>query len=163
MLVLAGLYYFLGFLLFNQIRLRHIFKRDAYQNVTAVQIVLSVVTGMGLSTIIIGSLFKLFNIPGADNMLWIGLIVSGIVSVVSIVLSMNNPNSNRKFTFWRVGIIGVIGIFLLLISELSVVEVQYRDHPEYIEAYRKHLADPRNEELYKKMELERNRIQLTGE
>ena len=32
-----------------------------------------------------------------------------------------------------------------------------------IEAYSNYLADPRNEELYKKMELERNRITLTDE
>ena len=163
MLTLACLYYPLGFLFLNQIRLRHIFKRDSYQNLTAVQIILAVVTGMGLSTIVIGSLFKLLTFSGADNMLFVGLIMTGVASIVSVVLSMARKDANRKFTFWRVGIIGVAGLLLIFTSDLAIVKVQYRNHPEYIVAYRNYLVDPGNEELYKKVELGRNRIQLTEE
>ena len=55
------------------------------------------------------------------------------------------------------------GIFLIFTSELSIVKFQYRNHPDYIEAYTNYVADPRNEELYRKVELERNRIRLTDE
>jgi hypothetical protein len=161
MLTLSCLYYPLGFLFFNQIRLRHIFKKDAYQNVTAARIILAVVTGIGLSTMIVGSLFKLLTFPGADNMLLMGLVVTGAVSTLSIILSTIRKHAISKFTLWRVGVIGVVGIFLLSTSELSIIKLQYRNHPGYIEAYKNYLADPRNEELFNKVELERSRIRLT--
>jgi hypothetical protein len=163
MLVLACLYYPLGFLFLNQIRLRHIFKKVAYKNVTALRIILAIVTGIGLSTIVVGSLFKLLNYVGADAMLLSGLIVTAVVLVISFKLFLKNNDTNSKFILWRVGIIGVIGIFLILTSELSIVKFQYRNYPDYIEAYTNYLADPRSEELYKKVELERNRIRLSDE
>jgi hypothetical protein len=163
MLTLACLYYPLGFLFLNQVRLRHIFKKDAYRNVTTARIILAVVTGIGLSSIVVGSLFKLLTLPGADNMLFMGLIMTGIALMVSVALSMTRKDAKNKFIFWRVGIIGVVGISLFLTSELSIVKFQYRNHPEYIEAYRNYLDDPGNEELYKKVELERSKIRLTEE
>jgi hypothetical protein len=161
MVILGCLYYPLGFLFLNQIRLRHVFKKEAYQNVTTPGIILSVVLGISLSTIIIGSLFKLLSIMGADGMLRIGLIVTAILSIISLVISMTGNGTSNKFMLWRAGIIAGIGIVLLLTSELSIVKLQYRNHPQYIEAYTNYLADPRNEELYRKVELERNRIRLS--
>jgi len=163
MLILACLYYPLGFLFFNQIRLRDIFKKTSYKNVTAPRIIFAISTGIGLSAIVVGSLFKLLNFSGADEMLLSGLIVTTVVFVIALTLLLKNNDTNSKFILWRVGLIGGIGIFLLLTSELSIVKFQYRNHPNYVEAYTNYLADPRNEELYKKMELERNRIRLTGE
>jgi hypothetical protein len=163
MLILAALYYPLGFLFFNQIRLRHIFKKAAYKNVTALRIILAIVTGLGLSTIVMGSLFKLLNYTGADAMLFSGLIVTAVVLVISLILLLKNNDTTSKFILWRVGIIGVVGIFLILTSELSIVKFEYRNYPNYIEAYKNHMADPGNQELYQKVELERNRIRLTDE
>jgi len=163
MLVLACLYYPLGFLFFNQIRLRDIFRKVAYQDVTALRIILAIVTGLGLSTIVVGSLYKLLNYAGADAMLLIGLIVTVVVLVISLTFFLKNKDTNSKFILWRVSVIGVIGIVLLLTSELSIVKFQYRNHPDYITAYTNYLANPGNEELYKKVEFERNRIMLTDE
>jgi hypothetical protein len=163
MLILACLYYPFGFLFFNQIRLRHIFKKVAYKNVTASRIILAIATGLGLSTIVVGLLFKLLNFSGANGMLLSGLIVTAIAFVISLILLLKNNETNAKFSLWRLGIIGLIGIFLFFTSEFSIVKFQYRNHPKYVEAYAKYLTDPRNEELYKKVELERNRIRLTDE
>lgn len=162
-LSLAGIYYPLGFLFFNQIRLRDTFKKSSYQNVSALGIVFAIVTGLGLSTLCIGAQFKLFNYEGADQMLIIGFFVTGIVFVVSLVrlLKWNVPGS--KFILWRIGIIGGIGIVLFFTSSLTIVKLQYRNHPGYVEAYEKHLADPMNETLWKDMELEYKRARLTDE
>lgn len=120
-------------------------------------------TGLGLSIISLGSLFKLLNLSGADEMLMIGLIVTSIVLIISLTLFLKNNDTNSKFTLWRVSIIGGIGVILMLTSELSIVKFQYRNHPDYIDAYAKYLSDPRNEELQKKKEMEYYRIILTEE
>lgn len=162
-LTLASLYYAFGFLFFNQIRLRNIFKKDVYKNVPTVRIVLAVVTGLGLSTVLIGSLFKILSLTGADQMLLIGLFITAAMLITSLTLFIKEKNKNSKFILWRVGVIGFIGFSLIMTPNLSILELQYRNHPNYIEAYRDYLADPQNEELYKKVELERNRIRLTDE
>jgi hypothetical protein len=163
MMLLACIYYPLGFLFFNHIKLRSMFKSTSYKNVTISKIVFSVVTGLGLSIIVVGSLFKLLNFPGANTMLLSGLIITAIVSVISITLLIKNNDATSEFVLWRAGIVGGIGVFLILTSGLSIVQFQYRNHPDYIKAYTNYLADPQNRQLFKKMELERYRIKLTDE
>jgi hypothetical protein len=163
MLILACIYYPFGFLFFNQIKLRHIFKKVSYKNVTTLKIIVAVITGLGLSAIVVGALFKLLHLSGADQMLLLGLIMTAVTLVISLILLFNQNDPTSKFILWRVGIIGAIGIFLLLTPALSIVKFQYRNHPKYIEAYSNYVSDPTNEELYRKMELERERIILTEE
>ena len=163
MSILACIYYPFGFLFFNQIRLRHIFKKVAYKDITTPKIVLGIIAGLGLSIIVIGSLFKLLNLSGANQMLLIGIIVTTIVLLISIVQLVQNSNATSKLILWRAGIIGGLGFFLLLTPALSIVAFQYRDHPDYIEAYSNHMANPQNEELFKKLQLERNKIRFTEE
>jgi hypothetical protein len=61
-MVLTVIYYPFGFLFFNQIRLRDIFKRAAYKDTNAYKIIIAIITGLGFSTICIGSLFKLSSL-----------------------------------------------------------------------------------------------------
>jgi len=163
MLTLSCLYYPLGFLFFNQIKLRHVFNAAAYKNKAALIIIFAVVTGIGLSIIVIGSLFKFLHFTGGDQMLILGLSITVIVLTISATRWIKNRDTNSKFILWRAGIIGIIGTFLFFTPELSLVKFQYRNHPKYIEAYTNYVADPTNEALFRKMELERMKIRLTGE
>jgi hypothetical protein len=164
MMTLASIYFPLGFLFFNQIRLRDVFKNSSsLKDVTASRAIFAIAAGIGLSTIVIGALFKLLNFTGANPMLFAGLSVTGVVLIFAVVLFVRNNDVNSKFILWRAGVIGAIGVVLLLTSGLAIVKFQYRNHPAYIEAYINYSNDPRNEELGRKMDLERNRIKLTAE
>lgn len=162
-LLLACLYYPLGFLFFNQIRLRHIFKKDVYKNLTALKIVFAAVAGLGLSIVCIGILFKLLQLTGADQMLLMGLVLSIIVFVVSMFLFLKNKDVISKSVLKRISIIGGVGFFLLLTPELSIIRFQFRNHPAYIEAYANYLNDPTNDVLRKKEQVEYYRIRLSEE
>lgn len=161
--ILAGLYYPLGFLFLNQIRLRHVFKKDSYKNVSALKIILAVVSGLALAIVCIGSLFKLLYLTGANEMLTIGLTFTSIILIVTLILFVKNKDTNSQFILKRLVVIGSVGAILFFLSEFSLVKLQYRNHPGYIEAYAKYLEDPRNEELQRKKELEYYRIILTEE
>jgi len=163
MLTLSCVYYPLGFLFFNQIKLRYVFKAAAYKGVAATSIILAIVTGIGLSIIVIGSLFKFLHFMGGDQMLILGLVITAIVFAMSLTRWIKDKDTKSKFVLWRTGTIGVIGTFLFFTPELSLVKFQYRNHPKYIEAYANYVADPTNEALFRKMELERMKIRLTGE
>ena len=162
-LLLACLYYPLGFLFFNQIRLRHVFKKTAYKDLSALKVIFAIVTGIGLSVICVGSLFKLLSLTGADQMLTIGLVITVITLTISISLFLKSKGMTSKFTIWRTSIGGVLGLVLLLTPELSIIKLQYRNHPDYIRAYEKYLTDPKNESLTKEKEREYYRIILTEE
>jgi hypothetical protein len=159
-MILTIIYYPFGFLFFNQIRLRDIFKRVAYKNVTAFTIILSIITGIGLSTTCIGSLFKLFHFSGANEMLTVGLITILIVSLVAVVFFMRQNKLNSKFLLIRTGIVGGFGIVLLFLTEMDLVKIQFRNHPAYIKTYTEYLKNPNDEESLRKKELEYYRIIL---
>jgi hypothetical protein len=154
--ILACLYYPLGFLLLNRIRLRDIFKKSAYQNVSGKEIGFAVWTGIGLSIICIGSLFKLLFLMGADDMLLIGCIMTAVTLIVSLI-------KRNTLILIRASIAVLVGLALLFTSELSFVELQYRNHPAYVKAYSDYLSDPRNEELGKVKDKEYYRMILTKE
>lgn len=162
-LLLACIYYPLGFLFFNQIRLRHVFKRDAYKHVSAVDVIFAIVTGIGLSIICVGSLFKLLSLTGADQMLRIGIAINVITFAISLFSLLKRRGIADKHIVWRTSIAMVFSFILLLTPQLSIVKLQYRKHPAYISAYEKYLADPNNEVLIQEKEREYYRILLTKE
>lgn len=162
-LALAALYYPFGFLLLNQIRLRDAYKKSSYENLTGGKITLSVVVGIALSIVCIGALFKLMSLPGANEMLMIGTIATVSFSVVLAVLLFSKKGVNNKYILVRTVIASVIGGFLFFTSGLTLVKLQYRNHPAYIEAFAKYAADPKNEELWKQKQLEYYRVRLTEE
>lgn len=159
LLTLACIYYPLGFLFFNQIRLRHVFKKKAYENVTAGKIVIAVLVGIALSIICVGILFRILILPGGAEMLMIGVVSIFFFSIIVVFMK----SINRKFIFIRAGILMVLGVILFYTSELSIVKLQYRNHPAYVEAYAKYKADPGNPILRDELDLEYKRIWLTEE
>jgi hypothetical protein len=159
-LILTAIYYPFGFLFFNNIKLRHVFKKASYRDLPAIKIIFAAVAGIGLSIICIGALFKIIHLQGGNQMLVIGLIITGIVLVIALI---KRTDTGALFILWRIGVVGGIGIILLFMSELSIIKLQYRDHPAYVDAYTNYLNDPTNEEWQKKRQQEYYRVILTEE
>jgi hypothetical protein len=160
--VLAGLYYTFSFLLFNQIKLRNAFKRASYQGIPAWKIILAIVTGIALSIVCMGSLFKLLHMPGADQMLIIGLPMMVIIAIVAIT-GLKKDKVYYALMLKRTLIASLAGILLLSASELDLVRLQYRNHPDYINAYVDSYNDPKNEVLYAKKRREYYKVIMTNE
>ena len=161
--ILAGIYYPLGFFLFSGIRLRRIFKKDSYERLSLTKIITSIVTGLGLSIILIGSLFKFLNLAGGDKMLITGLIINSIVLGISIINFRRKSDTYYKTLFIRIAAVGSFGIIMIFISEHSIIKFQYRSHPDYVKAYMDYLNKPESEELRRKKETEYYKVILTEE
>lgn len=159
LLILACIYYPLGFLFFNQIRLRHVFKKKAYEKVTAGKIVIAVLVGIALSIVCVGILFRILILPGGAEMLMLGVVSIFFLSIIVAFIK----SIDRKFILIRAGILMILGVTLFYTSELSIIRLQYRNHPAYIEAYTKYKADPENPILRDELDLEYKRIWLTEE
>ena len=156
-LLVTILYYPLGFLFLNQVRLRDVFKKAAYKDTNMFKIVIAFLAGLGLSIICVGSLFKLLHFRGANEMLIVGLCTILAIAVVILVFIMRKDKVYSKYILVRAWMIGGIGVVLLLFAELDLVKIQYRNHPAYIKAYAEYLRHPesedalreKNEEYYK--------------
>lgn len=160
LLTLSGIYFAFGFLLFNNIRLRDVTKKETFANLTVIRIVFGAITGIAMSIICVGALFKLLNFPGAGEMLMIGVAITLLTSIAAIILK-SKVSAGAILT--RTIIFGAVGIILVFTSTLSIIKFQYRDHPAYVEAYTQYIENPRDESLWEKQKLEYNRVWMSVE
>ncbi len=161
--ILSIIYYLLGFAFFNGIRLRHVFKKQSYKGISALRVIGGIGTGMGLSTIIIGIQFKLLHVAGADMMLKVGLGTTIVILFIAFIKFLKAKDEFYKLIFSRIAIIGGLGLILAVLPALTLTKIQFRNHPEYIEAYKEFLNDPQNEELRKKKDEEFLKTTMTDE
>lgn len=163
LIILSMIYFYLGFALFNQIPLRKIFKRDSYKVTTTLRILGAIGTGIGISTICVGALFKLQHWPLADYNLLIGLILTLIILLIAVFKFIKNKNKYYSQIFKRILIISILGLLLLCTPDMTLIKIQFRNHPEYIKTYEEYSKNPQDEVLHQKMELEYHKATMTKE
>ncbi len=156
--ILSMIYFYLGFALFNDIRLRKIFKKDSYKEISSLRILGAVGVGLALSMTTIGLMFKFQSWPGADFNLGAGLLGLLIVTIIGLIKYSKNKSDFYTRIFKRVTILGGLGLILMFTPKTSWVELKYRNHPEYVDAFKKAMADPENKELWDNVETERQKM-----
>ena len=163
LLILALIYYPFGFVFFNNIRLRNIFKKESYKDITVLHIIGAIGIGMALSDICIGILFKIQGYPMANLLLTVGLISALIILIIGLIKYLKSKSSYYSFIFKRIAIIGLVGLLFLFISDLALVKIRFRNHPDYVKAYQEYTANPKTPESEKKLKLEYMRATLSEE
>ncbi|MEO8210020.1 MAG: hypothetical protein ABI840_05635 [bacterium] len=108
--------------------------------------------GFGLSTTVIGILFKILFWPNASFFLAVGI---GTIIFSYIILRMkvreSLPVLFRKLAL-RIFIIGGVAFILYSTPTIDLFRLFHRDQPEYVEAVKAYWADPKNPELKKEVE-----------
>jgi len=163
LLILSGIYFYLGFAFFNDIPLKVLFKKESYANISLFRILGTIGFGFSLSLITIGILFKIQLWKGANLDLLIGLVLISIITIVSLIKFLKNKDKFYNRIFARIIIIGGFGLLFLLTPEIKILKLQYRNHPRYIEAYEAYKKDPQNIELRKNLKKEYDRIKMPKE
>lgn len=148
---LAILYYF-SFLLLNDIRFRDIFKKKAYKHTTALRIIISVVVGFAFAYTLMGALFKMQFYPGANILLGLGLITTSLVLVFSAISYFQKRTAFYRGVLTRIAVIGGLGLVLFFTKANTLVDVYYKNNPEYAELLKRSMADPDNQELSAQLE-----------
>lgn len=111
---LFSAYYFaFGFSILNKIEIHKIFKKNSYNQTTAVGIVFSVMAGLWVfSPTIIAILFKVMSWPGASQLqisALISILLAGIPS--AIIFITNNKNTLSKNITIRSALFLIILVF----------------------------------------------------
>ena len=157
-LLLSILYFFFSFLLLNNIRLRGIFKKESYATTNTLRIIGTIGAGIALSIIVNGIIFKFNNWPFGDQNLMIGLILLFCIAVVSIIKFISTKTTFYRNLLIRIFIVGGIGLIFFMITSEKLIEIKFRDYPEYVEAEKELLKDPYNETLIQKVKEEREKM-----
>ncbi|PKP11536.1 MAG: hypothetical protein CVU09_01525 [Bacteroidetes bacterium HGW-Bacteroidetes-4] len=154
LVLLALIYYPLGFVFFNDIPLKKVFKKAAYKGLSGWRIIGTIFLGMAFSGICFGTLFKLVNWPDATLNLTAGLGTLFIVFIIALIHFLKSKNDLYKGLFKRMAIIGGFGLIMALTPQINLVKLQFRNHPRYIEAYEKFIRNPTDKELRIKHNIE---------
>jgi hypothetical protein len=161
--LLACMYLFFGFAFFNKIKMRKIFCKESYRDISGLHILGSIGVGWGLATVCIGILFKLMFFPGGFIVLSVGLIQILIITIIALVKYFRSKSDFYKTILLRIVIIGTIGHLLCFTSDLTIVKIHFRNHPDYIKAYERYMENPQNEKARKQLDMEYKRATLPAE
>ncbi len=161
LIVLACMYYPVGFFYFNSIGISKIFKRESYSGLSVFQGMGAFVGGLIFSILLVGILFKLIQLPGSRPMLITGLVAGGpfllIIIIVKYFFSTRESSFYRNMIIRSIVIVGISGI-LYVTPGLVLVKIFYRSHPDYIQAYEQASNNPNDEELQRKAEVVREKM-----
>lgn len=155
---LSIFYYCFSFALFNQITLRNIFKKAGYKDTNRKRIIGSIGLGVGISSLIMGVLFKLQFYPGARFLLGVGTLILAICGIVSLIFFFQNHSDFSRRTLKRICMFGIVGVVFLVIPGTVFIDIYYRDFPDYAELYKNSLQDPGKLQLEEQLFQKRNEM-----
>lgn len=118
-LVLALLYIYLGFALFNNVGFRNIFKAESFKGLGPWRIALAIGTGIALSTLTVGFMFSILGYPMADTILIYGIVLAVIMIILALIINGRDNNTFYRNIILRCVIFLIIAVvFLLLPADL---------------------------------------------
>jgi hypothetical protein len=108
-------------------------------------------------------MFKSLQWAGANNLLGIGLITLVIVSTLAIFKLQKTKLPVYKSVLTRTIPCLLASALFLAISGRQLVELEFRNHPDYVRAWAASEAEPGNKELWNRREYEYYRATLSPE
>lgn len=161
--ILAFLYFYLGFIVFNNINFRYAFKKYSYKGISGLRLTFTILAGVSISFLAIGILFKLLYWPGASINLLAGITTSLIILIAAVIKFSKNRENIYRLTMIRIVPFIVAACLFITLSKQELMGLQYRNHPLYLQAKIALEEDPGNEEKIEKENLERDRMMMAPE
>jgi hypothetical protein len=146
--VLACFYFGLGFALFLDVPLNGLLKRESYQGITPQRIILSGLAGLSIAIVIIGVLFQLLYWPGGAENLQLGLFGLLVALIVGWILYQKDKSPFYVNIFTRIAIFGVLALVFYFRAPMSWQEMKYKNHQEYLRAFKATMEDPEDPDLW---------------
>lgn len=158
MTTLSVFYLFFSVVFFNNISFQTMLTKGSYKDISTLRIFGTIGTGFALSVATIGLLFKFMTWAGASSNLLFALFFLLIVTVIAITKYLKTKSDFYKNILKRAIIIGGLGLVTFLLPKTVFVEIKFRNHPAYLDVLKKAMANPDNEELWNKVNDERQKM-----
>ncbi len=146
---LAILYYPFSFALLQNIKARHLFKKQAYANTTALATALAILAGLALAMLCIGLMFKWQFWQFSHSILNLGLAVTSITTLLILLLLKDQPFELKRNFFRRAFILFAFALLFRLTPAATFANVIYNEQPCYRDALKAVMANPNDAENQK--------------
>ena len=120
MTLLSLVYLVLGFALLNHIRLRDIFKKNAYQHTNAASILWAVFGGIASWLAVLGILFSIAKWEGGPMILTVALALLIIMGAASIINLRSRPSAFYKSLSIRLGVLTIISAATFFCRKMGI-------------------------------------------
>jgi hypothetical protein len=143
--------------------LTQVFKTSSCDGISVLKVLGAIGVGAGLSIICIGILFRLNYWKGGNLNLILGIVETFIMLIIALVGFVKKKSTYYIRIFKRIAIIGGFGLIMAILSDLAIVKVQFRNHPDYIKTFEEFSKHPYNEELKEKLQIEYQKATMSEE
>ena len=161
LVLLAIFYLWFSVLLFNNVNFKQLFPNHPKNpKFNAFKISSSIIMGVVYSFTVISIMFSLFFYPNMELML--GLSV--FLLLVSFIFWFFYYRYKKKYKLYlnkfylRSGVYCLVCLFLIVTPVEKRLEVLFKDHPEFIEAYLNYHENPDDPEAEEELREQRNRF-----
>ncbi len=158
--LLAVFYLWFGFFLFTNAQPQDIVDKEKRAAFTPFRITTSIIMGVVYSVSLISILYAIFFYPRMQFMLGFSFFL--LISYTSFIIVYHWLNKNEwtfvKQFIKRSAILGAFVFFILVVPVEKRLEVLYRKHPGFVEAYIEYRNSPNAPETIEKLRDERSKF-----
>jgi len=119
---LSSTYFYFSFAMFNNVRLKYIFKKSSYIGIKSKRIIGAIAVGVQLSIIVLALLFKLMMWTGAEAMAFMGGVDLVIILLISLIKYAKNKTDFYSYILKRIVPYIAVVLILLFIPKYAVLE-----------------------------------------
>ena len=153
-LVLMAIYYmWFGFFIFTKASLFDLARPQTRRQFSPFVIVSSIIMGLVYSFCTIAIIYGVYFYKAMNFMLATGFFLVLIASGFTLVyhwLNKNDAHYIRPF-YRRSAILGLFCLFMWITPIDTRLHMLFRQHPDFIEAYKNHLANPNDEQAEERL------------
>lgn len=124
------------------------------------QNLISMVSGLALAIVLMGTLYRLMLWPGDGVMLTVGLPLLAVVLVAAYFSYSKDKSAVYSWILMRAAVVGIIGLCLFVTPDDALIDFRYKNHPDYAKAYKAYRKDKGNKELKRKLDAERDSMMI---
>ncbi|MFW5792975.1 MAG: hypothetical protein ACOCWC_01730 [Bacteroidota bacterium] len=160
LILFAIFYLWCGFFLFNRTSLVDLLNREVRQRISAFKTAAGIVMGMVYSFCILAIMYNIY-FYSAMNFFLISAIIALVSSttLVGVYNTLNMPLQSFYNQIYRRSLIFGVFLFAFWLTPIDTrLEVFYKDHPGFIEAYKEYRENPDDPETQEKLKDERRYI-----
>ena len=158
--LMAVFYLWSGFFIFTNTRLTDLSDKKRRSEITPVCAILGISLGIIYSISMISMIHAVNFYPGMQTILSLSLLLL-ILSIIMLIVYYRYKPGRWKQSGWlflRSVIMGAIVSFLLLTPVDKRLNILYRKHPGFLEAYKEYQQNPESDECLDRLRFERSKF-----
>jgi hypothetical protein len=153
LMLMAILYMWAGFFLFSRVSLRDLATPASRSQVSPFMIASSIIMGLIYSFCTLGVTFGIFFYSGMNFMLSASFFL--LLATTAITLIYHWLNDADRPLLWqyykRSAVLGLLCLTIWVIPVDTKLQFLFREHPQFIEAYRDYRENPDNPVVYERL------------